>query len=109
MTKVKINPGVCNLLTNAAAVSEDQMEVTLKVTSACESIRNMMKELGDTYDAFKLCLSKPGTGVFYEYAAEHFPGHAACPAIAGIIKCAEAECRLALPRDSEIRFVKEDE
>lgn len=107
MTKVSINPGVCNLITKVEASSEDQMEVTLKVTSACEAVRNMMKELGDTFDAFEICLSKPGTGPFYEYAAKHFPGHAACPSIAGITKCVEAECRLALPKDVEIRFVKE--
>ncbi len=108
MTKVRIQPGICNLTTTVTAQSEDQMEVTVKVASACEAVRKMMEELGDTFDAFELCLTKPGQGPLYDYAAEHFPGHAACPAINGIIKCVEAECRLALPADASITFIKDN-
>ena len=107
MTKVKIDVGICGLMTVAEANSEDGMEVTLRVQSDCESVRNMMDALGDTFDAYELCLTKPGSGPFYEYAKEHFPVHAACPVISGILKCVEAECKLALPKDVEIRFVKE--
>ena len=32
------------------------------------------------------------------------PGHASCPAIAGMIKCMEVECKLALPKEAWIRF-----
>lgn len=108
MTKVKIDPGICNLLTSVVATSEDGMDVTLKVKSACIDINNMFKEIGTTFDAFELCLSKPGAGPLYEYAKEHFPGHCACPAIAGIIKAAEVECNLALPKDATITFIKEE-
>ena len=59
----------------------------------------------DWQDAYELCLTKPGDGPLYGWAAEHFPVHAACPVIAGILKCAEAECRLALPRDAAVRFL----
>lgn len=104
MTKVSIDPGVCGLMTRVEAQSDDQMTVTVQVNSACESIRNMMAALGDTFDAFEICLSKPGINALYQYAAEHFPVHAGCPAIAGIIKCMEAECRLALPKDAGIHF-----
>ena len=107
MTKVLIEPGVCGLITTVTAVSEDQQEVTLKVVSGCESVRKMMEEAGDTFDAYELCLTKPGAGPLYEYASEHFPGHACCPVIAGIIKCAEAECSLALKRDVSIRFMED--
>ncbi|MEI6100218.1 MAG: hypothetical protein WCP73_00135 [Eubacteriales bacterium] len=104
MKKVKINPGVCGLITMVQAESEDGMEVKIEVASGCDSIKQMMQELGNTFDAFALCLSRPGKNNLYQFAAEHFPGHAACPAIAGIIKCAEAECGLALPRNAEITF-----
>ena len=106
MTKVTINPGVCGLITTVEAHSDDQMEVKVTVKSGCEAVRKMMEELGDTFDAFACCLGKPGTSVFYDYAREHFPGHASCPAIAGIPKCIEAECGLALPRDASITFEK---
>lgn len=104
MTKVTIHPGVCNLVTAVEAESADQMTVTVRVKSACESVRNMMEALGSEFDAYELCLCKPGTNALYSYAAEHFPVHAGCPVMAGIIKCVEAECRLALPKDAEIHF-----
>lgn len=104
MTKVTIDPGICNLLTTVEAESEDQMEVKVRVKSGCQSINQMFKDLGDTFDAYEICLSKPGSNAFYEYAADHLPGHASCPVIAGIIKCMEVECRLALPKTVSITF-----
>ena len=104
MKKVRIEPGVCGLITAVEAESEDGLEVTVRVKSGCAAIQKMMEELGDTFDAYELCLCKPGDGPFYDYAREHFPGHASCPAIAGILKCVEAECNLALPRSVSIVF-----
>ena len=106
MTKVTINPGVCGLITTVEAHSDDQMEVKVTVKSGCEAVRKMMEELGDTFDAFACCLGKPGTSVFYDYAKEHFPGHASCPTLAGILKCMEVECGLALPKEASITFEK---
>ena len=108
MTKVHIDPGVCGLPTAVEATSDDGMEVRLKIASGCEPLRRLTESLGDTFDAYELCLAKPGDGPLYEYAREALPGHCACPAVAGIIKAAEAECKLALPRDAEIRFEKAD-
>lgn len=104
-TKVLIDPGICKLGTSVVATATDEDEVTVEVKSACESITKMMEELGDTYDTFEVCLTKPGTGPFYEYAQQHFPVHVACPAINGIIKAIEVEGKLALPHDASIRFV----
>ena len=95
MTKVTINPGVCGLITSIEASFEDQMEVTVKVDSGCASIQKMFDDLGDTFDAYEVCLGKPGTGPLYEYASEH---------LAGMIKCMEVECKLALPKEAWIRF-----
>ena len=108
MTKVKIDPGVCGLITKVTAESEDGMNVHVRIVSACEDVRKMYEALGPDHDAYEVCLSKPGKNAFYNYASQHFPGHAACPVVAGIIKCIEAECRLALPRDVTIRFVTDE-
>ena len=108
MTKVKVNPGVCGFVTSITAESEDGEEAVVKVASGCESIRKMMEDLGNTFDPIEVCLTRQGTGVFYDYAGEHFPVHAACPVINGILKCIEAECSLALPADASISFVSED-
>lgn len=104
MTTVTVDPGVCGFVTRVTAESEDQMDVKIKVASGCEAVRAMMEAVGDTFDAYELCLAKPGAGPLFEYAQEHFPVHAACPVIAGITKCAEVECRLALPKNASIEF-----
>jgi hypothetical protein len=105
MTKVSIDPGVCGFKALVTAESEDQQEVTIRISSGCQAVQGMMEQLGNPQDAYELCLGKPGTGPLYQYAAQHFPGHCACPVLSGILKCVEAECGLALKRDVEIRFL----
>jgi len=107
MTKLIINPGVCGFTASVTAHSDDQIDVTLQVDTACPAVHAMMDALGDTFDAFELCLTQPGTNLLYQYAARHFPGHGSCPVIAGITKCVEAECRLALKRNVTFTFVEE--
>lgn len=107
MTKVKVEPGICGFTTIVTADTNEDEEVVLKVSSGCESVKNMMEALGDTHDAIELCLAKPGSGVFYDYAKEHFPVHAACPVINGILKCVEAEGQLALKKDASITFLED--
>ena len=75
--------------------------------SACGAITKMFEELGDTFNATDILRCRPGQAVFYEYAKEHFPSHAGCPTLAGIIKCIEAEAGYALPKDVSIRFGEE--
>lgn len=107
MTKVKIDPGICGLITQVEAQStetDDGIEVKVKVNSACAAVQKMFEELGDTFDAYDICLSRPGQNEFFEYAGEHFPGHASCPTIAGIIKCMEVESKLALPKTAQTTF-----
>lgn len=105
MKKLTIHPGVCGMQTVAEAVyDEDEELVTLRVSSDCAHIRAMMDALGGVFDPIELCLTRPGKSPLYEYAAEHFPPHGACPAIAGILKCAEAESGLALARTVSFTF-----
>ena len=101
MTKVKIEPGVCGMTAIVTAESEDGMDVTVTVESPCKGVAGLSGE----YDAYEVCVTKPGTNPLYEYAAEHFPSHGACPVLAGITKCVEAECRLALKKDVSITFI----
>ena len=106
MKKLKIEPGVCGFTAVVEAdFDEDEGTVKLKVASGCQSVRKMLEDLGDTFDSYELCLKKPGEGPLYDYARAHVPGHAACPVVAGILKCAEAESGLALPRDASFTFL----
>ncbi len=106
MTKVTIEPGICGLKTKVAAQADEEKEnVKIKVASGCKAITEMMKFLGEDFDTFELCLTRPGKGPLYEFASSgSFPVHASCPVIAGITKCAEVECALALPKDAHITF-----
>lgn len=109
MTKVKIEPGICGFITavTASADPDDETDLTVKVATGCPSVKAMMKELGDRFDAYEVCLQKPGIGPFYTYAQAHFPVHVSCPVINGIIKCMEVEAHLALKKDAKIEFVEE--
>jgi len=106
MTKVTINPGICGFTTKVTAeADEDKEYVVIRAASGCKAISDMMKALGEEFDAFEFCLVKPGKGPLYEFASSgDFPVHASCPVLAGIIKCAEAECGLALKKNAEIIF-----
>ena len=108
MTKVKIEPGICGFTTSVTATvdPDEDTELTVKVATGCPSIRGMMEALGETFDAYEVCLQKPGAGPFYDYAKEHFPVHGSCPVINGIIKCMEVEAHLALKKDARIEFVE---
>lgn len=107
MTKVMVNPGICGFVTSIEAqADEDKEEVKVIVKSGCKSIRDMMAELGDTFDPYEICLQKPGAGPFFSYAQQHFPVHAGCAVFSGLIKCIEAECGLALKKDASIQFIE---
>jgi hypothetical protein len=105
MTKVEIQSGVCGFVTKVSADSEDGQTVRLTIESGCAGVRALAQAMPDQLDAFELCFKKPGGGILYELAAQHLPSHAGCIVIAGILKCIEAECELALRRDCSITFV----
>lgn len=104
MKKATVNPGVCGFIAHVEAESEDGMTVKLKVQTGCPSFTKMFEDLGDTFDSFELCLTRPGTGPLFEYAQENFPIHNGCAMFSGILKVVEAECNLALPRDTSLTF-----
>ncbi|MDR0308843.1 MAG: hypothetical protein LBH87_02830 [Coriobacteriales bacterium] len=104
MTKLTIDPGVCGFITKVEAVTEDGMEVKLSIESDCPGVGKLVENLGDTFNAFDICMKAPGDGPLYDYAREHFPHHGACPSVAGITKAIEAECSLALPRNVSFTF-----
>ena len=109
MTKVKIRSGICGFTTavTASADLEEETDLTVHVATGCPSVKAMMEELGESFDAYEVCLQKPGIGPFYDYAQAHFPVHVSCPVINGIVKCMEVEAYLALKKDAKIEFVDE--
>ncbi|MDR2957712.1 MAG: hypothetical protein LBU61_05990 [Coriobacteriales bacterium] len=102
MAKVIIDPGVCGFDATVEAISDDGMEVVLKVDSGCPAITAMFDELGDTFDGYELLFAQPGTNPLYEYAADNFPQHGGCVTIAGITKAVEVALGMALPTNASI-------
>lgn len=105
MTKVEIHSGVCGFVTTVSADSDDGQTVHIAIQSQCPSVSALAQALPEELDAYELCFKRPGTGPLYELAGQHLPGHAGCIVTAGIIKCIEAECELALKRDCSIHFI----
>jgi hypothetical protein len=104
MTKVEVNPGICGLNAIITADSEDGVEAKVTCETKCAAVTKMFEALGEEVDAYKAVFCKVGEGPVYE--AAKFCAHAACPVPAGLLKCIEAECELALPKDSTISFIK---
>jgi hypothetical protein len=106
MTKVRIDPGICGFTTivKAQKSDDDEQEIHLEVASGCKAVQELMKTIGDTVDAYELCLVKPGKGPLFDFASQHFPIHVGCPVLSGITKCVEAESGLALKKDAVIHF-----
>jgi hypothetical protein len=104
MKTVKINPGVCGFLTEVKATTEDGQTVRLEIKSSCEHVKRLAALLGGEVDGYAACFGRCGGGSVYD-AAREACRHVACPVPAGIVKCVEAECGFALPKDAEIKFV----
>jgi hypothetical protein len=105
MVNVRIDAGVCGFITQIAAHSEDNQNVTLEITSTCPHVTNAAPGL-TSVDAYTEIFTKPAATRTYEALSPHLP-HVACPVYAGVLKAIEAAAGLALPRDSSIVFVED--
>lgn len=105
MTAVKVTPGCCGLDTTVQARSDDMQFARVEIKSACPHIMAMAHEI-ELIDSFIECFVKIGEGQVYR-AARRYGIHPMCPVPCAVLKCVEAECRLAVPRDVEIRFIPE--
>ncbi|MBC7958486.1 MAG: hypothetical protein H7X94_01355 [Vallitaleaceae bacterium] len=106
MNRVKIEPGICGLITSAEFTSEDQQQVMIKISTECEHIQKMSHALTEV-DGFEECFGAYGSGDVFEQAQLFCP-HKACPVPSGLIKGIEVACGLALPKDVCMVIQKED-
>lgn len=104
MASIKIEPGICGLMTSVEFITEDQQEVNLKIHSECEHIQNMAPSLTEV-DAFQECFNPFGSGEVSKQA-QIFCSHKACPVPSGIIKGIEVACGFALPKDVHMTINK---
>jgi len=104
MKHVIVEPGVCGLTADVRAEAEAGGQLKLTVDTKCKAIEQMVADLGDDLSAYAF-LGLTGEQPLLETARVNYKIHAACPTLAGITKCVEAEAGMALPRDASIRFI----
>jgi hypothetical protein len=101
MTKVVVNPGVCGFNTTIEVSKQEKRRVSIKIDSGCEHIVELNKTLNEL--DMRDVLKQRGENEVYQQASLH-QLHPSCIIPEAIIKAAEAELGLALPRDASIHF-----
>jgi hypothetical protein len=106
MTRVRVHSGVCGFVTTVTAEKTGKRNVSVKLDSGCEMVREMADDISslDTMAAFTHFLQNP----VYRLASRCLK-HVACPVPSGILKALEVEAGLCLPRDAAIVFIGEDD
>jgi hypothetical protein len=101
MTRLKINPGACGLVSDVEVRRKGGKVFALMVRSDCEMVRKLCDELKEleTMDVFKGILENP----VYRKGSSCLR-HVSCPVPSGILKALEVEAGLAVPRDVSMTF-----
>jgi len=103
MTKIIVDPGVCGFQCEIEARKEDSGKASIKIESECGQISKLAESLVslDLQDIF----TPAGENVVFDLAGKA-GCHATCPVPLAVLKCAEVELGMALPRDVIMRFEK---
>jgi hypothetical protein len=104
MTRVRIESGICGFSTLITAEKLKAGKIRITIESECEMVRKMEEDFSilDLQSLFSGFLNNP----VHKSAACRLK-HVACPVPSGILKAAEAEMGLSIPRDAHILFLKE--
>ena len=105
MAKGVIHAGACGFTINVTAVSDEDNNVQLEITSDCPSYQKIAKELIEV-NAYKEVFNKLHMGKVYEVFAK-YSSHPSCPGVSGILKTVEVAAGLALPQTATISITKE--
>ncbi|MCF8034595.1 MAG: hypothetical protein K9K66_12850 [Desulfarculaceae bacterium] len=103
MTKVEINAGACGFITTVETEKKGARAVTVNISSDCEAVEKMAAELSEL-GCDELLRHRFAEGPLAELAARTLR-HNACPVISGVLKAAEVELGLNVPRTASIKFV----
>ena len=101
MTRVIVNPGVCGMSSTIEVSRVDRKQVSLRIETGCDIVR----EIGDQLALMELryIFKSPAESIVYEYASKA-GAHYACPIPMAILKAAEVETGMALPRPVSLAF-----
>lgn len=108
MTRVKVNAGICGFQTIIRCAKDGKYGVTTELISDCEHVQDLglRLETGDALQLGEVIAKGEAKNRVFQAASEALP-HSACPVRVAIIKAAEVELGLALPRPVTIEFEPE--
>jgi hypothetical protein len=101
MSKVVIEPGICGFKAEVEVKRENSQKASVAIKSECRQVmelNEMLPSLG-----LKDIFLPPRNNIIFALS-EKARCHASCPVPLAILKCAEIEMGLALPREVLITF-----
>jgi hypothetical protein len=101
MSKIIVDPGVCGFPCEIEVRKEDSGEAVVRIQSECTQVSKLNDGLGslELRDIFV----SPNENVVFDLSRKA-GCHATCPVPLAVLKCAEVEMGMALPRDVVIKF-----
>lgn len=100
MATIKVDPGICGLMTELKVSSEDGMNAVFDVTTECPHIKELVAAV-PSVNGYEEVFAKYGDGKIAMAAKTHC-SHGACPVPTAMLKGVELVCSLALPKDVSI-------
>ena len=101
MCKVFIDPGICGFKAEVAVKKGNGRNVSVAIKSACRQVMALNEMLHAL--SLKDIFMPPRRNIIFELS-EKAGCHASCPIPFAILKCAEIEMGLALPKEVLITF-----
>ncbi len=104
MATIKVDPGICGLMTELTVTAEDGMNAVFGVKTDCPHIKKLVDAV-PTVNGYEEVFAKYGDGRI-AMAAKEYCSHGACPVPTGMLKGVEIVCSLALQKDVQIQIEK---
>ncbi len=103
MTKLKIQPGACDLAAVVAVEKKDRRTFLVGIRSECEMLEKLGAEIAHLTlaEAFRRIVDNP----VYQKASSILK-HPSCPVPCGVLKALEVEAGLAVAKEVRMAFME---
>lgn len=106
MVKVEIDAGVCQFITTVKVEDKGGYKYKAEIETDCPHIKDLIPDVTD-FDLMVELTSVYGKQI-QDAVNKHLRGSCAgCVVPNGILKAAQTDAGLALPRDMKVTFIKE--
>jgi hypothetical protein len=101
MCKLRVDPGICGFECEVDVIKQDKRTSIVKIKSECDQILKF-NEILHSIELRDIFVSPVKNVVFK--LAQKAGCHASCPVPIAVLKCAEVEMGMALPRNVVMNF-----